>query len=272
MRSGRRLHKILVGCSILGALMTTSVHAQLQLYDDFPDRRLDDTKWYGEQTASGGPGGIELVRRINKDRRLVLRHRVTGGSDTDTGRHISRNRLRMTDAESVTGMQFDTQVRWSKLAACEADSASASAARLRGALFLWNDGSTRWDGDAKGDMGTVVEVYRSTDADDVYQVRGFLFRCLTSGCGTSDVVELVDLGTVEHREVFTMGMQWNKDNHTVSFWKNGHVQSITYTQDDVNPPVSSNKRLEMRVEAGNCTGEQTVAEMRALVDNVMVHQ
>lgn len=256
----------------MGTMIATSAHAQLQPYDNFPERRLDDTKWYGEQTATGGPGGLELVRRVNKNHRLVLRHRVTGGSDTDTGRHISRNRLRMTDADTVTGMQFDAQVRWSKLAACEADGSSASVARLRGALFLWNDGSTRWDGDAKGDMGTVVEVYRSTNTDGAYKVRGFLFRCLTSGCGTSDVLESVDLGAVERHEVFTMGMQWDKDNDTVSFWKNGDTQVISYTEDDANPPVMSNKRLEMRVEAGNCMSEQTVAEMKARVDNVMVHR
>lgn len=256
----------------MGAVVTTSAGAQMELYDDFPERRLDDTKWYGEQTATGGPGGLELVRRINRNHRLVMRHRVTGGRDADTGRHISRNRLRMTDADDVTGMQFDAQVRWSKLSACQAEEASASASRFRGVLFLWNDGSTRWDGDAKGDMGTVVEVYRSTDTDGAYKARGFLFRCLTSGCGTSDVLDTVDLGTVERHEIFTLGMQWHPENDAVMFWKNDEQQSVTYTEADANPPVMSNKRLELRVEAGNCTGEPSLAEMKVRVDNVMVQR
>ena len=264
-------YKTILGSAVLGTLLATSAYAQFQPYDNFSSRRLDDTKWYGEQTATGGPGGLELVRRVNRHRRLVLKHRVTGGSDSDSGRHISRNRLRMTATAPLTGMQFNTQVRSSKLKACNADGASPSAARLRGVLFLWNDGSSRWDGDAKGDMGTVVEVYRSTDTHGPYHARGFLFRCETSGCGTSQVLDTVDLGKVRPREVVTMGMQWDKDTKSISFWKNKDVQSLTYTEDDADAPVFSNKRLELRVEAGNCTGKQTEAEMKAFVDHVMVH-
>jgi len=272
MRSGRTLRQVLVGCAIMAIVMATSAHAQFQLYDDFSNRRLDDTKWYGEQTASGGPGGLELVRHIHPNHRLVLQHRVTGGREMDTGRHISRNRLRMTDAQSVTGLQFDARVKWSNLAACDAEGASASSARLRGTLFLWNDGSTRWEGDAKGDMGAVVEVYRSTDTAGRYQAQGFLFRCLTSGCGTTEVLESVDLGMMRPRDKVTLGMQWDPGHKAVSFWKNQDTQSIVYTQDDTQPPVTDNKRLELRVEAGNCTSKQTVAEMQAWVDRVMVHR
>lgn len=272
MRSGPMLRQVLLGGAIIGTWLVASAHAQFQLYDDFSGRHLDETKWYGEQSATGGPGGLELVRRLDPRHRLLLQHRVTGGRETDTGRHISRNRLRMTDTQTVTGMQFDAQVRGSHLVACEADGASASAARLRGVLFLWNDGSSRWDGDAKGDMGTVVEVYRSTDTDRRYRVRGFLFRCLTSGCGTSEVLESMDLGTARPWEVVTLGMQWEPERDTVAFWKNQDIQSITYTQEDATPAVSDNKRLELRVEAGNCTGQQTVAEMTALVDQVKVQR
>jgi hypothetical protein len=121
-------------------------------------------------------------------------------------------------------------------------------------------------------MGAVVEVYRSTDTDGHYQAQGFLFRCLTSECGTSEVLESVELGEVRHRDKVTLGIQWDPERDRVSFWKNKDTQSMVYTQDNANPPVTDNKRLELRVEAGNCTGKQTVAEMKAWVDRVMVHR
>ncbi|MDH3599920.1 MAG: hypothetical protein OEU26_09825 [Candidatus Tectomicrobia bacterium] len=249
-------------------------------YDRFDERRLDAKKWYGEQLATGGSGGLEIVRRVNRHGRLVMRHRVSGGDHSHDGRHISRNRMRMLDTDAIYGMRFDVKVKRVWMHGCAAEGASKSSVRARGVMFLFNDGSSTGSTDARGDVGTVVEVYRSTASDGAYDnnnkemnVRGFLFRCKTTGCGTSEILDQVDLGTVSRWQWSTLGMTWDPERDEVSFRMNdGEDQVIAYDHSDADAPVRSNKRLEVRVEGANCTDGGSFAEMKAVFDNVAVQR
>ncbi len=245
------------------------------LYDDFEMKRVDTGKWFGQQSASGGPGGLELVRRIDRNGHLVMMHRVSGGHDSSIGRHISRNRLRMPSDKRIAGMQYDVMVKRLKLRGCEAEGASGSVARARGSMFLFNDGSSTSSSSAMGDVGAVVEVRKSVDSDlekGTYHLRGFVFRCRTGSCSSTSTIGSVDLGTVKRREVVTLGMQWHDETNEVSFWKNDEDrQVVAYDVSDDDPSVFSNQRLEVRVEGANCeVGDRPFAEMRALFDNVYV--
>lgn len=225
----RILTTALVGCGLLSialfgtasanhgqntcqsATCSAQTTSQFVLYDDFDAKRLDAGKWFGQESASGGPGGLELVRRINRHGKLAMMHRVSGGSDSNSGRHISRNRLRMPREISITGMHFDVMVRRLHLNGCEADGASDSAAKARGVMFLFNDGSSTSSSNATGDVGAVVEVYKSVSSDAAkheYHVRGFVFRCMTGSCGSTSTVGSVDLGTVRRHQTMALGMQW----------------------------------------------------------------
>ncbi len=251
--------------------------SECTLYDDFEMKRLDSGKWFGQESASGGPGGLELVRRINRRCHLVMMHRVSGGNASSSGRHISRNRLRMPRDKRITGLHFDMMVKNLRLNGCEAEGASDSAAKARGSMFLFNDGSSTSSSNATGDVGAIVEVYKSVSSDaekHEYHVRGFVFRCRTRSCGSTSTIGSVDLGTVKRREIVTLGMQLHAETNEVSFWKNDEDrQVVDYDMNDNEPSVFSNQRLEVRVEGANCeAGDRSFAEMRALLDNVFVKE
>ncbi len=277
------LKNILVGCTVFGALLafpaigddypSKSNHGRFPLYDKFDKKRLDPKKWYGEQRATGGPGGLEILRRVNRKHQLSMRHRVSGGDQSDTGRHISRNRLLIAGDTPISGMQFDARVNHLKLSACPSPGASKAAAKSRGVLFLFNDGSSTGDNDARGDIGAVVEISRDTMSEAPrreYSVKGFLFRCESKGCGTSSIVDTVDLGTVRRREVASLGIEWQADINAVSFWKNDQELNLTYGFTPSGDPVLMNNRLEVRVEAANCTAGESFATMKTIFDNVEV--
>lgn len=245
------------------------------LYDDFEMKRADSVKWFGQESASGGPGGLESVRRIDRHGQFVMMHRVSGGDTSSSGRHISRNRLRMPRDQRITGMHFDVMVKRMRLSGCEAEDASDSAAKARGAMFLFNDGSSTSSGNATGDVGAIVEVYKSVSSEaakNEYHLRGFVFRCRTRSCGSTDTVGSVDLGTVKRYDFVTLGMQWHPETNEVSFWKNDEDRHVVfYDMHDDELSAFSNQRLEVRVEGANCEeGERPFAEMRALFDNVFI--
>ena len=96
---------------------------------------------------------------------LMMMQRVSGGEASNSGRHISRNRLRMPREQRITGLQFDVKVKGLKLRGCDAEGASDSAAKARGVMFLFNDGSSASSGNATGDVGAVVEVYKSVSSE-----------------------------------------------------------------------------------------------------------
>lgn len=281
--TNRNLKHILVGCILIGGLLafpamgddypSKSNHGRFPLYDKFDKKHLDPNKWYGEQRATGGPGGLEILRRANRKHQLVMRHRVSGGDQSDTGRHISRNRLLITGDTPVSGMQFDTRINHLKLGACASPDASKAAAKSRGVMFLFNDGSSTGDNDARGDIGAVIEISHDTMSlapRHEYLVKGFLFRCESKGCGTSSIVDTVDLGTVQRREVVSLGMEWQEAINTVSFWKNDQESDLSYSFSPAGESVLMNNRLEVRVEGANCTVGESFATMKTIFDNVEV--
>ncbi len=261
------------------SMTPTLAESQFQLYDDFGKKRLDPAKWFGQQAATDSPGGIETVRRVNsRHGYLVMRHRVEGDVTEEGGdyRHISRNRLNMTDRQ-VTGLQFDTVVKRLLLNGCEVEGAATTAAKARGTMFLFNDGASLDPNDATGDIGAVVEVFRTTkftSHTDQYRIRGFLFRCTDRKCATntSEFITGVNLGTIKRKSKTTLGMQWFPETDTMAFWRDGSTpQVVRYEQNDSRPSILPSRRLEIRVEAANCTsGEPAFAELKAYYDNVLV--
>lgn len=280
---GLKLGMVLAGGLLFGMLTTTSAmqHNEFLLYDDFSTKRLDPSKWFGQQTATDSPGGIETVRRVNRRHgRLVMRHRVEGRGvgESDGDRSISRNRLNLTD-HTVTGMQFDTVVKRMELGGCEIEGVATTAGKARGTMFLFNDGARTNSDDATGDIGAVVEVFRTTQFtsdNDQYRIRGFLFRCTDTKCSTntSEFVSGANLGTLSRKDKVTLGMRWFPETNTVAFWRDGNTpQVLNYEIDDSRPSTRTSRRLEIRVEAANCeAGEASFAEVKAYFDNVLVHR
>ncbi len=276
-----RIGIALAGGLLFGILNTASAmdRAHFQLYDDFSTKRLDPTKWFGQQSSTDGPGGIETVRRVNhRYGRLVMRHRIEGGNEGDGDRQISRNRLNLVDNE-VNGMQFDAVVKHLQLGGCEVEGSSASAGKLRGTMFLFNDGSRVDSSDATGDIGAVIEVYRTTEFTrprDQYQIPGFLFRCTDSKCSTnsSEFIKGESLVTVKRKQRVTLGMQWLPETDRVTFWRDNKThQILEYNLDDTRQSIIPTRRLEIRVEAADCTQtKRPFAEMKAYFDNVFVHR
>ena len=275
----RLLATVLIGTGLLsvGFVSNTLAHQSSDFthYDDFSTKRLDAARWFGEESASGGPGGLESVRRVNRHGRLMMMHHVSGGDASNSGLHISRNRLRMPREQRIAGMQFDVKVKRLALRGCDAEGASDSAAKARGVMFLFNDGSSASSGNATGDVGAVVEVHKSVSSESkrsMYHVRGFVFRCSNKSCSSTSTVGSVDLGEAKRYKAATLGMQWHPETTEVSFWKNDdHREMVSYDLNDDELSNFSNQRLEVRVEAANCeAGERPFAEMRASFDNVMI--
>jgi len=261
-------------------LMGHVAPAQAQLYDDFNATKIDPDKWVGVQAQDAGEeGGLRLIRRIELDGtegHLVLSHRVVGGTFTNTGLRISRNRLRIVqDPNAITAVRFDVMVRDFSMLGCSASS-SVSGVRAGFIGFLFNDGSSTDPQDATGDIIGIVGLSRissSTDSTGIVRAVGILARCIERTCsGQLTTFTVLDLGPVATGETVTLAMNWDRVEKKLDFQKNAEaVHSIAYTQDDSRPPIFSLKALEARGQAANCTvGPRPFADVTGVFDNVLV--
>src|SRR5437899_836358 len=141
-------------------LIGPTLPAQAQLYDNFNAEKIDPNRWVGTQDQQAGEeGGIKLIRRIEFDGtegHLVLSHRVVGGTFTNTGLRISRNRLNFVqDPSAITAVKFDVKVRDFSMLGCSQNS-SFSGVRAGFIEFLFNDGSSTGPQDRTGDIIGIV--------------------------------------------------------------------------------------------------------------------
>lgn len=263
---------------MLGDVLGEAVHpayAQSTLYDDFSSSRLNANKWFGRQFVQGGNGGLELTRKSQQGQ-LFMFHRVLGGTAANIGQHIGRNQIEILNPNSITAMRFDVRVTAVRLRGCTVGGADRSNTRARMSGFLFNDGTSTGPRDSTGDVSMAVEVLRrttDTDPPDVLDIQGFLTRCQDAVCSASPVLAIADLGSTSIGTPVTLRWNWVPTTNRVNVQKDSNpVLSLVYPPANELPPVNVSKRLEVRVDAANCTvGPRPFAEMGAFFDNVFVN-
>jgi hypothetical protein len=278
---GRRILIWMGAFALVGVLpgpTTRPAHAQSVLFDDFNAPEIDPDKWFGDEAQLQGVGALESTRDVDFDPaslqgRLLMFHRVAGGTSSNTGITDSRNRLRARHGRVPPAVQFDAVVTEFSVAACVTPGSAVSAARAQSIVHLFNDGSSTGPQDFTGDIGMVIGLSRrsdSVDAPGVLQAFGSLFRCTESRCIGFTNIGVVGLGPVGTGEIVTLQESWDQVTKRVTYQKNaGPVQSITYTQDDSRPPIVNLKDLEVVGAPANCTAApRPVTEITAFFDNV----
>lgn len=244
---------------LLGPLVRPGF-TQLLLFDGFPGPKIS-TKWVGDQFQRGTGGGLEISRKIVTGR-LVMSHRVAGGTSSNSGTHFSTNRLLARTATPITAIKVDIQVNYVKLTACSATGSTPSSGDARAFSAIFNDGS--------GDIGMVVILTRtSSDPATKVEAIGYVYRI-----NTGAVIGSTNLGPVTVGTFVTLGMNWDPAGNKVDFQKNAEaIRSVSYTLPDSMPPVNGFGSIEVVGFAANCTsGEARLADVKATFDNVFVEQ
>ena len=179
---------------------------------------------------------------------VALAHRVVGGTSTNAGLRISRNRLRIVqDPNAITAVRFDVMVRDFSMLGCSASS-SVSGVRAGFIGFLFNDGSSTDPQDATGDIIGIVGLSRissSTDSTGIVRAVGILARCIERTCsGQLTTFTVLDLGPVATGETVTLAMNWDRVEGNWKAFK-GQVQQKwgKLTNDDLD--LVQGKRTEL---------------------------
>jgi hypothetical protein len=274
-----RIHRSRIAFALLTlfllAFPVTSI-AQLALYDDFGQRRIDPDKWHGGETSVGASApNAESDRNIaNGQLRLLLTSYGETTSDIGSPADGGIMRLRINNPEPVTAMQGDVTVTRALAQGCpENTTASRVRAQLSGAFF--NDGSSPGFGDQTGDVRASIEKRRdSTGADTILAV---VSRCIDTGCDNTDTLDSFRFVTGWSVGVAdTLGVGWDPANDRFIFSVNPgttteETEALAYTVSDANPPINAFKQLRILNSIANCTATRRRGSMTALFDNVMLN-
>lgn len=253
----------------LAALSPTVATAQAEpfkLYDRFNAGPVDPTRWRDGDRVRAIQGGA-----------LHLMQRSWGSANGDAGVTAQNWSTSFANPAAVTQMRARVTVNAIEAGACASNPAVAdSRARLIGGFF--NVG-TATPGSQVGDVTAQVRLIRtsdSTDAPGVMRVQGAVFLCTTFDCaGATLVGNIVELGTVTTGTATTVQMQWDQAAKMFHFSRDGTGQSgsVTYPQDDTNPPGVVFRQLSTRVNMPNCESAPPVSGVvDAWFDNVFVNQ
>ena len=238
--------------------------AQLVIYDDFTAPLLDGVRWSGRQlnTNEGGNGSSLEIERSVANGRLVMRARVAGGPEPDTGQRSSETALMFRHPGALNEIVFNATVKELQIAGCA--SGSASAAGVRGVYAFFNDGL--------GDIVATIELRRSSDADTaatMLEVVGTLTH--RTDAGDETLLGWVPLGTAAIGQKVRLRVKWDRDDSTVKFQKDlDAVAPIAYSNPVVADAGAPRKYLGAIATSGDCRAASST--IVGLFNTVRVNQ
>ncbi len=247
--------------------------AQLVLYDDFSNPRIDPAKWQGHEGPGRGKGGnAEAFRRIQNGQLQIILLSY-GGTDTDAGRRNGRFGLEATNPELVTAMQAEVTVMRAVAQDCVAN-ASSSRARAQLIGFFFNDGSSSGAEDRTGDVSANIQSVRDSKTGD--RIEANMGRCLDPRCESGD-----DLAFFLFNSIWVLGqadtlrLEWDAAGEQFIYTVNPgspveELVALSYAGLVANagPPDLDLKRFRINNSGANCTLGRKLAFMQALFDNV----
>jgi hypothetical protein len=272
---------IFAGILALGLVVFVSlshkVYAQsstnLVLYDNFDERFLDPSKWYGLTAANDRT--LEFVREIQDDR-LRLAVRTYGATNSNQGNQFGQSELHFTNPASVRSIATEFAIRRASALGCPTNPGmpSGGGASIIGRFF--NSGS--------GNVGDDVDVnlifgHSSDIPPGVAWVVVFMHwqgQYFYVGPGGTISGQFVSFGSINVGQKVIAQLSWDQPRHqfVASFTDvvTGKVTQVLlpYTMPDTTPPASTDKVLAVRTSATNCVGTQTFADMEATFDKVWI--
>ena len=236
-------------------------------WDDFKSKKLDPTKWMGDQSSSPGAIALEARREIVGGK-LLVSHRASG----DAGGGSSTNRLVFRNTSPFTSIQYTVKINAISTTDCAGPRSVASVFQFN-YLFSTNDSSV-----GIGCESVTCNVFAvfymdhiSTDAANNAQVHGrVVARRADNGqevtLGTSG-----EFGAVKKGTPVTVSLVWDDGASTVTYGVT--VKKLTQTHEVdygalSKAPVAAPLNT---IEVGESVcGPDGVAESSASWDNIVV--
>jgi len=282
--------KLILSCTVVLIVIFAGVSSQAQvtltLYDNFQSKYLNPDNWFGSES---GTTVLESVRQIKTDpvygyKSLSLLHRGYGGTGSNSGRTVARNRLLFSDGTGISTIQAKVQVKKVQAVGCTANITNPNTdvqARFGG--FFFNTG-TPTPGDSTNDVGAFVALRRLSESDDkpnVLEVVGYAIHCTNADCTQSTPIGDTgqDLGTALVGQRIKLRITWDQVNNRFVFQKgNSSEVPLAYdpgTYPDGADPGTSNggfKRLDVQELVTNCTSlPRPVGFMEVWFDDVFTN-
>lgn len=242
------------------ALASTSVQAQMRVWDNFSGRVLSTNKW--ENNWFSGDA-LTLKRRLAKGK-LELAVSAKGNVLTDDGVTKARNRIQFPDrlAGNILAVESRMWLISGQASYCNRPAAEKnSRGRLRQSVSWFNDGSSTGPEDRTGDVQSYLSlriVPGSVDRNP--QVRFWAWRCLDANCDNVQDADISNsfLMNIAYKQPVKTTTTYNRQNNALIFSATAGRQTKreTIRLDSLGrpsaKPVGKFNVIEARAEVDNC--------------------
>ena len=253
---------IAFGLALLGFGASASAQYS-RFYDNFRSGTLDPARWTsaGWGAMCTQPTTLECVREIRHGQ-LNLGVRTVGDASSNQGITYDQSYINFVNPAAVRSIEMRLVIPAASASGCAANSVTPSShVILAGRFFNSGSGLAADDVDANLLIGT--------DSAGVPQASGYLY---TNGVFFGTVY----LGPVAIGEVVNVSMRWDPSNSQFVFSllrASGQtvVMAAPYSQTNALPAVNPWRQIGVRNFVANCIGKQTVNQIQATVDHVVVN-
>lgn len=259
---------LMVAMVIVGPISGQASHEPFGVYEDWKTGFRRD-RWRGFETFGG-----QEIRRELRGKKLIMRFRREGDTDSNAGRRTSSHRLNFSDPASLDQIEVDFKVKRFTVTGCAANSTPSRVGAGGLSLTGFNDGSSIVAGDRTGNHFGLIRAQRfsnSSDGKKILRVIGFLIRCDDPFCDTTSTVSSIFLGTVK-KKTFTLTIILDKDNDRFQFGLGTDpLVGIDYGFlgiNDAAEAVLPFAHINIRNSAANCTAGPTEADAEIRVIEV----
>jgi hypothetical protein len=256
---------------VLVFLAGTLAHAvePLVLYDDFTAAEIAQDKWLREDEGAGTEPIVQV-----RDNQLRLFNRSYGKTDYAQGRDEGSLFMTFSNSADVTAIKATVQVNDVRATGCPSNPRPTRAVAFIGGSFF--NTATPTPGSELHDVWALIGLARNSNMDtptDALLAISLVGRCTNANCKASTWLHSRMLGPVRRREMATLRVQWDGDNHRFIFQRDDDLEVFApYTLSDTAPPGRQRKGLRIVYEVANCTPpSQPVAFIEALFNNVLVN-
>jgi hypothetical protein len=239
--------------------------------------------WHGadHMRSDRWTGSIDSMtefRRAVQRKKLSMRLRAEGATDTDIGTQLRHSRASFTRPTSVEQIAVEVRVEHIEVTGCASNPAPSVIRPATLTLNRFSDGPTPpAPGSLVGDYLARIQLVRASDSRDtagVLRVEGRLFHCLDAGCITVTTVAAADFpDAIALGQKVRLHLTWDAPhNQFLVRVDDGPMHSLAY-------PAAANARptivpladvRQMGITA-TCTTGPTIADGLAEVGRVFTN-
>ena len=208
---------LLVALVLQAVSLASPVPARATVWDDFnaKSKKLDSSKWLGDELVTGGVVSEEIQRLIAGGK-LLMAHRAVG----DSGSGVSGVRLVFRNTSPFTSIQYDVKPVSFNTADCGGPVSTASQQQFN---FLFNTDSISTC-PTGSPMGTTCDVFAifyldrvSSDPANMVRVHARVIARPTDGGAEVILGSIAEFGLVKKGTKMNLKTTWDEGAHTVTF-------------------------------------------------------